>query len=99
MKIIALLPSSYGSPGAIVQLSGDELDQIVSAKDHTRAAGVGIGCEVHISERWRHLRNIEDKAGEAKSLPRTLRTLADMIELSLPSIREVVAKPTQAEAS
>lgn len=91
MKIIALHHAYRGdTPAAIVELSGYELDKILSEKDHARAGSLSVGQTVEISKRWGHLREIESNIADAKKLPAKLRTLADMLDMNVPAITDLV---------
>lgn len=100
MKIIALHGAYHNeTPSAIVELSGYELDKLLSEHDLVRAPKLRVGETVEICKRWEHLRNIEAKVKEAAALPAKLRTLADMLDMNVPAIEELIAKPNVEEVS
>lgn len=45
---------------------------------------------VAVSKRFRHAMNILEKSEAAKKLPSQLRTLAEMIEMSIPAITGII---------
>lgn len=92
MEVILVDKSNNGYvESAVVKIDSSELAQILGLNGNRVAAGgIHAGTKIELCERIQHIRTIESKIAEAKSLPGKLRTIADMLEMNVPAIAEVV---------
>ena len=91
MKILAQIPEGTGYiPGAIVQLSGEEL-AILSG--HSNKDRLGVGVVVEITKRFKHATKVLSECDHARKLPNALRALADTLEMTHPAIEKVCEEP------
>lgn len=96
MKIIGL-HSQYRdhTPGVIAELLGHELEAIAGSGHGNSLSRVAPGQVVNISDRWRHLMDVESNVRAAKTLPQRLRALADVLEMNVPAIVAIAAQPPE----
>lgn len=91
MKILAVNMALYDREIAnvIAVLDRSELQSILGKAHYEKVETIHTGDTVDITDRYRHGIAVVDKVNDAKKLPRTLRTLAEMLEMNHPALTAV----------
>ena len=86
MKILGSTTDSRGhESGYLAEISPYEMDRILGINRNLHT-----GDEVNIHDRFEHAMKVMERLKEATEAANKLRTLANMIELVIPSVTEAV---------